>query len=135
MLLTLSVVGRVELTPADPLDARVAAAFNAHQRRATERRPLLGPDAVGGRRRGVRAGRAPRCWCGRARGGSGAAEAALTAEWLAGWVGAACEQQPDLAAEPAPTRPPPGARRRPGELAVTVGHADLLVLPMSAVPR
>ena len=33
VLLTLSVVGRVELTPADPLDGRVAAAFDAHQRR------------------------------------------------------------------------------------------------------
>src|SRR4051812_41599654 len=32
-LLTLSVVGRVELSPADPLDRRVEAAFNAHQRR------------------------------------------------------------------------------------------------------
>ena len=46
MLLTLSVVGHVELTPADPLDRRVAAAFDAHQRRATERGRLLGPDAV-----------------------------------------------------------------------------------------
>ena len=46
VLLTLSVAGRVELAPADPLDARVAAAFDAHQRRATRRGRLLGPDAV-----------------------------------------------------------------------------------------
>ena len=46
VLLTLSVVGRVELTPAEPLDRRVAAAFDAHQRRVTERGRLLGPDAV-----------------------------------------------------------------------------------------
>src|SRR5262249_5677062 len=45
ILLTLSVVGRVSLTPSDPLDRRVAAAFNAHQRRRTERGRLLGPDA------------------------------------------------------------------------------------------
>lgn len=32
-LLALSVVGRVDLTPADPLDAEIAHAFNAHQRR------------------------------------------------------------------------------------------------------
>ena len=42
MLLALTVVGRVALTPAEPLDARFAAAFNAHQRRGG----LLGPDAV-----------------------------------------------------------------------------------------
>ncbi len=41
-LLTLSVVGRVEFTPADPLDAEFAEAFNAHQRRGE----LLGPDAI-----------------------------------------------------------------------------------------
>lgn len=46
VLLTLSVDGRVELTPGDPLDARVAEAFNAHQRRTVGRRRLLGPDAV-----------------------------------------------------------------------------------------
>ena len=46
VLLTLSVVGRVELAPADPLDARVAAAFDAHQRRTTASGRLLGPDAV-----------------------------------------------------------------------------------------
>ena len=47
MLLTLSVVGRVELNPADPLDRRVAAAFDAHQRRVTERgRPRPGAVAL-----------------------------------------------------------------------------------------
>ncbi|MER7186963.1 trans-aconitate methyltransferase, partial [Streptomyces hyaluromycini] len=41
-LLTLSVAGRVELTPSHPLDAELAEAFNAHQRRGG----MLGPDAV-----------------------------------------------------------------------------------------
>ena len=41
-LLTLSVTGRVELTPADPLDAEISAAFNAHQRRTVGGRTLLG---------------------------------------------------------------------------------------------
>jgi hypothetical protein len=45
-LLTISVVGRVDLTPAEPLDAQIAAAFNAHQRRTVGGRRLLGPDAV-----------------------------------------------------------------------------------------
>ncbi len=58
LLLALSVVGRVELAPADPLDARVAAAFDAHQRRMTANGRLLGPDAAaaaadGFRRRGA----------------------------------------------------------------------------------
>src|SRR5712691_7589035 len=46
VLLTLSVTGRVQWLPADPLDSRVAASFDAHQRRATRRGRLLGPDAV-----------------------------------------------------------------------------------------
>ena len=35
VLITLSVTGRVDLTPADPLDHAIADAFNAHQRRTT----------------------------------------------------------------------------------------------------
>ena len=46
ILLTLSVIGSVEITPSEPLDRRVAAAFDAHQRRTTERGALLGPDAA-----------------------------------------------------------------------------------------
>ncbi|HMJ94280.1 MAG TPA: hypothetical protein VK486_00390, partial [Thermoleophilaceae bacterium] len=42
MLLALTVVGRVTLTPEEPLDALMGAAFNAHQRRGRR----LGPDAV-----------------------------------------------------------------------------------------
>ncbi|HEY4418106.1 MAG TPA: class I SAM-dependent methyltransferase, partial [Pseudonocardia sp.] len=44
-LLTLTVVGRVEFAPSDPLDAEFAAAFDAHQRRSEDGRRLLGPDA------------------------------------------------------------------------------------------
>ncbi|MFJ9319460.1 class I SAM-dependent methyltransferase [Streptomyces globisporus] len=46
VLLTLSVAGRVEVGPADPMDAEILDAFNAHQRREERGRPLLGPDAV-----------------------------------------------------------------------------------------
>ena len=45
-LLTMCVSGRVEIAPPDPLDGRVAIAFDAHQRRRTDRGRLLGPDAV-----------------------------------------------------------------------------------------
>ena len=66
MLLALTVVGRVALTPAEPLDARIGAAFNAHQRRETR---LLGPDAVAAAVERS-AGRAPRSSSGRAPGAS-----------------------------------------------------------------
>jgi hypothetical protein len=115
MLLALTVVGRVDLTPPDPLDARVAAAFNAHQRRGR----LLGPDAVavavdelGGAEVHVR----PSRWR------LDASHADLMAAWFDGWVAAACEQEPALAAEAS-------AYRERRLVAVTVDHADLLVLP------
>ena len=65
MLLALTVVGRVALTPAEPLDARIGAAFNAHQRRDGR----LGPDAVAAAVERAR-GRAPRSSSGRAPGAS-----------------------------------------------------------------
>jgi SAM-dependent methyltransferase len=57
-LFAITVLGRVRFTPADPLDAALEAAFNAHQRRTVDGRALLGPDAVdvtvaAFRRRGV----------------------------------------------------------------------------------
>jgi SAM-dependent methyltransferase len=128
ILLTLSVIGSVEITPADPLDCRVAAAFNGHQRRMTNRGRLLGPGAVdfaaqAFRRLGAEVLVRPSAWR------LGPAHSALAAEWFTGWVGAACQQEPELEAECDPY-----ARRRleqasAGNLTVTVGHADLLVLP------
>jgi hypothetical protein len=128
VLLTLSVTGRVQCLPADPLDSRVAASFNAHQRRATRRGRLLGPDAVeaaaaGFRRLGAQVTVRQSPWR------LGVADTGLAAEWLAGWIGAACEQDPALTADADLYR-----RRRlreadAGCLDVTVGHADLLVLP------
>ena len=58
-----------------------------------------------------------------------AAHAGLAAEWLDGWVAAACEQEPALAAEAGAYRDRRLAQAAAGELAVTVDHADLLVLP------
>jgi hypothetical protein len=128
ILLTLSVVGGVALTPQDPLDVPVAAAFNAHQRRATERGRLLGPDAVAVAVERLRRLRAevlvrPSPWQLRA------AEAPLAAEWFTGWVGAASEQQPDLASEVDVYARRRLAQAKAGQLEVTVDHADLLALP------
>jgi hypothetical protein len=128
MLLALTVVGRAALSPADPVDARMEAAFNAHQRRATAAGRLLGPDAVPTaveqlRDTGAEVLVRPSPWR------LGAREADLTAEWLRGWVAAACEQEPELAAEAGAYRDRRLAQAAAGELAVTVDHADLLVLP------
>jgi hypothetical protein len=119
MLLALSVVGRVTLSPAEPLDARIGAAFNAHQRRGG----LLGPDAVTAVAAEVRGEVVvrPSPW----RLDAGHAD--LMAEWFDGWVAAACEQEPSLAVEDYRERRL--AQAAAGELAVTVDHADLLVLP------
>jgi hypothetical protein len=121
MLLTLTVVGRVVLNPPDPLDARIGAAFNAHQRRGG----LLGPDAVATavKELGAEVLVRPSPWR------LDPAHADLTAEWFGGWVAAACEQEPELAAEAGAYRDRRLAQAAAGELAVTVDHADLLVLP------
>jgi hypothetical protein len=127
-LLTLSVTGRVRLAPADPLDARVAAAFDAHQRRTTAAGRLLGPDAARfaeGEFRRLGADVLARLSPWRL----GFAQSDLAAEWLTGWVGAACEQEPELAPEAAAYAERRLAEARAGKLAVTVDHADLLVLP------
>jgi trans-aconitate methyltransferase len=124
-LLTISVIGQVELTPPDPLDQAIAAAFNAHQRRNTAGRTLLGPDAVAAtaeafRRRGVSVTLRSSPWR------LGPDQADLTAEWLRGWLDAACEQQPEL------TRPVVEyvsrrfAQAESDQLGVVVHHHDLL---------
>jgi hypothetical protein len=128
VLFTLSVTGRVQLLPGDPLDARVAAAFDAHQRRTTSRGRLLGPDAVEAAAAGFRALGAevvvrPSPWR------LGATESDLAVDWLAGWLDAACEQEPELVPDVDLYRRRRLTEAAAGALAVTVGHADLLVLP------
>ncbi|MGW2648343.1 class I SAM-dependent methyltransferase [Streptomyces sp. NPDC001393] len=123
-LLTLSVAGRVELTPPDPLDAEITEAFNAHQRRAG----LLGPDAV-----------TAACEAFAARGAAvrvhpspwrlGPEEAALIEQWLRGWVGAAVEQRPALRDRAERYLRDRLAACAAGELRVVVHHSDLLALP------
>ncbi|WP_329054921.1 class I SAM-dependent methyltransferase [Amycolatopsis sp. NBC_01488] len=129
-LLMLSVTGVVELSPADPLDSAIAAAFNAHQRRLTGGRRLLGPNAVD-----VAATAFGRLGATVVRGHSawrlGPDQAELQARWLEGWVGAAVEQLPELR----PVADVYLQRRlemaRAGELHAVIHHGDLLVLPPS----
>jgi len=120
-LFTLSVAGRVELSPPDPLDGDFTAAFNAHQRRVVDGRRLLGPDAAtvaaqAFERLGAVVITAPSPWR------LGPEQAALTGEWLEGWVAAACEQRPDLA-------PHRDAYLNRGGVTAVVHHVDLLALP------
>lgn len=125
-LLTLSVVGRVELLPADPLDAEIGAAFNDHQRRAVpERGRLLGPDApavteAAFRRHGRAVLSRPSRWQ------LGPGQTALTERWLREWCAAAMEQRPSLAIDVEDYL----ARRlracAAGQLRVIVHHVDLL---------
>ena len=127
-LLALSVVGEVALDPVDPLDEPLRAAFNAHQRRTIDERRLLGPDSADIATRafeglGATVHRRPSPWR------LGRDSMALTAQWLQGWVSAACEQEPDL------TRDAMAYLRRrlsqctSGELRAVIDHEDLLALP------
>ena len=127
-LLTLSVTGNVELTPSDPLDRHIADAFNAHQRRTTGGRRLLGPDAAGAAataftERGYDVLVRPSPWR------LGPAQAPLTAEWLTGWVVAACQQRPELAVAATAYARRRLTEARAGRLGVTVHHHDLLATP------
>jgi hypothetical protein len=133
ILLTLSVLGRVDILPAHPLDRLIAEAFNAHQRRDRGDTPLLGPDAVDaaaaaltGRGYTVTVRDSP--WL------LGAGDAALAGEWLSGWVDAACEQEPDLAAPAAVYLQDRLAAAADGQLSVSVHHADLLAWPARRDP-
>ncbi|KRF36094.1 class I SAM-dependent methyltransferase [Nocardioides sp. Soil805] len=128
VLVTLSVVGRVALTPGDPLDGRMGRAFDDHQRRTRPGGRLLGPDAVARavasfREAGLRVVVRPSPWH------LGPGSAALAAAWLDGWVGAAAEQDPGLHDHAAAYVRRRRAQLEAGALAVGVDHLDLLALP------
>lgn len=128
-LLTICVVGRVELDPAEPHDTEVMAAFNAHQRRVVAGRRLLGPDAVDTAveafgRRGMATAAHPTPWR------LGPDHPALLSEWFRGWLDAACEQDPALV-----DRAAGYAGRRlhqiaDGRLCAVVHHLDVFARPV-----
>ncbi|EFL37909.1 conserved hypothetical protein [Streptomyces griseoflavus Tu4000] len=122
-LLTLSVAGRVELTAPHPMDQEITEAFNAHQRRDG----LLGPDAVTVAaevfaEHGATVRLHPSPWR------LGPAQAALTEQWLRGWVGAAVEERPELAERADGYLADRLQACAAGELRVVVHHSDLLAL-------
>jgi hypothetical protein len=127
-LLTLSVTGHVEFAPSDPLDAAFAGGFNAHQRRRTADRWLLGSDAVAVvvgafARRGAVVESRPSPWL------LGADRAELADEWLRAWIAAACVQQPDLERGAGAYLDRKLDACRAGQLRLVVGHSDVLALP------
>ncbi|ASU82036.1 SAM-dependent methyltransferase [Nocardiopsis gilva YIM 90087] len=128
VLLTLSVAGHVVLTPDHPLDADIAAAFNAHQRREVQGRRLLGPDAPDAaarafRRRGAPVYRRSSPWR------LGPEQRRLMRQWLEGWVAAAVEQRTELSTEARTYVEWRLGECASGRLRAEVHHVDLLVLP------
>ncbi|GAA3582425.1 hypothetical protein GCM10022222_78990 [Amycolatopsis ultiminotia] len=112
-LLTLSVTGDVEITPAEPADGALLEAFNDHQRRESR----LGPDAAVFAVREFES----RGWTVHTRHSPwrlGSTQDALIRAWYHGFTTAAREQNRRL--------PVPGERTI---TAVTVHHLDLLALP------
>jgi hypothetical protein len=134
VLLPLTATGAVQLWPPQPLDELVAAAFNAHQRRTTGGRTLLGPDAADVATREFTAlGRDVVIRASPWR--LGPATRVLTHAWLTGWLAAACEQDPDLAAQTGSYAQQRLAEATTGHLRVLIHHRDLLVRPTAPSTR
>lgn len=128
VLFTLTVNGCVRLTPAHPLDAEIAAAFNAHQGRVVGGRRLLGP-AAGSTLAKALADRDAAVTTRTSTWLLGPDRATLLEEWLRGWIAAACEQRPGLAQHAPGYLRSRLAALSTGLLRAEVGHLDVLALP------
>jgi len=120
--------GRLELSPADPLDAAITSAVNAHQRTDKGFGPALGPSAAAV---AISKFKALGYWIvqGRSDWTIGTADREIQQELLAGWAGAAREVN---------SLPPPDidnwlARRRSAVQervsTMRVGHVDFFATP------
>lgn len=123
-LLSLSVTGQVEIAPADPDDAAIADAFDAHQRRED----ILGPDAAEAmaevlRRRGAHVRARATDWV------LGAGDEALLRRYLSDRAAVAVEHDERLRLRAGAWLQRRERQLDAGMLRVTVGHTDLLSLP------
>lgn len=124
-LITLSVVGHVEFSPPDSLDARIEKAFNDHQRRPMPSGRLLGPEAVSAaaelfEQAGMSVLLLPSIWQ------LGPTDGSLLEEWISGWLGAALEQDATLRNVSTPYMTKRNLQLKDGLLNVEVHHQDLL---------
>lgn len=127
-LFSLSVTGRVRLSPRDPADPAFETAFNDHQRHDVGGRRLLGPDAA----RVVRELFAASGWrvrTARTPWRLGPGDGQLIGEWLDGWIGAALEQRAELLPQATEYRQRRGDELARGRLRVRVDHQDVLAWP------
>jgi len=140
LLLALSYDGRVELSPAHPLDETLITLVNAHQRGDKGLGPALGPSAPARLAElapplGLELELAPSDW------ELGAKETELQSALVAGWVAAAGEQAarigPSSSALREEIRRWHQERRgqmAAGRLRIRVGHQDALLWPGPGVP-
>jgi hypothetical protein len=130
LLVTLSVDGRHDWMPSDPLDPTVGALFGEHQRRDKGFGPALGADAAPALQRalrgsGYRVFSAPSDWWIDGQEGPHAAE--LQGALVDGMATAASEQAPGSSAVIEAWRQRRQALAASGS--VRVGHLDLFALP------
>lgn len=131
-LLSLSVSGQVAIWPRHPLDAVVGDAFNSHQRRTTNGRRLLGPDAAATAAGEFRAfGYEVLVRASPWRLGPDARE--LASAWISDWVAAACEQRPELTSEAGEYVRQREMDAAAGRMHVFVQHCDVLARPVTAI--
>jgi len=120
--------GRIDLSPADPLDAAIASAVNAHQRTDKGFGPALGPSAAA-----AAISRFEALGYSVVRGNSdwviGIADQEMQLELLAGWDTAASEALPrrDIDSWLARRKDAVSARAS----TMRVGHVDFLATPMA----
>lgn len=131
-LFTLSVTGDAHLLPSGELDREVAAAFAAHQRRRVAGRGHLLGAAAARHTAAAFVDNGARVWLRSSPWRLGPGESELAWQWMRGWVAAAAEMRPDLAAPFAAYLERRRAACQEGALRVHVSHRDLLALPAAA---
>lgn len=131
VLFALNFDGRIVWQPADPDDAQVRDAFNAHQRSDKGFGPALGPLAAA-RARQLLEALGYRVACAASDWAIGTGETDMTRALLSGWASAAAEARPASRTAVLDWR-----RRREEAMArsalrIDVGHVDLLGWPGAA---